>query len=578
MSWVLGYIGEQVPTDVQKKIASFHPNPLYQFQSPTLYLAAGGIPQTCLSVNINSLDQSIRRGALIVGLGIRKGDRTCKFLDSGDWQKILEPRIPDFSILDGHFLALRWDGDRVEFFSDQLGMRTIYFVSTDGGVVFSTRLEWVTKFRNDHELDFNEFGSQWLTFNHLSYESFIKGINRLGPGGVAHCTPSRIAIKNKPFEFHHVNQPVSIEDTLTAFLNPLLDQGSTLSLGLSGGLDSRLLFNLLTSGAQSRFVLHLFGNPNEPDVTIVQRIASEYRVDQIFFPESVEMEEPNPDFMKEYVAKTSLALPVSSWTKLQFYSRLHQMKKIMIDGGMGEIGRRQFLNRLYFSASRKKISDNPTTIGRYIRMHHASIFSPDVEKSMEEGIDAQIRDAWSSMPPIENVELENLIDLFIVRFRFPNYAGLDQSRLDEEIVNYMPFAQPSFIRAVLQMSVHQRRNGRYYRQLIRGRKPSLTKYPLVKGNVSFPFALPTLPGWLYTKMKTKAGFSFFNPTRDNFLHSLKEYVYDITSSERVKSFGAYDYDNIIKLVNRYYSGDNRLGSELDWFLTFELWRQSMGIS
>jgi hypothetical protein len=372
MGWIFGFIGEQVSTQLQNKLVSIHPQPLFQHQSSSLYLAAGGIPQTCLFERTIQTDQSGESGWVVVGLGIQRNNLTCKFLDRVNWGTILNTNVPDLSTLDGHYIALRWNGNQIEFYSDQLGMRTIYFTSVEGGVAFSTRLDWLTKLRIDNQLDFNEFGSQWLTFNHLSYESFIKGIQRLGPGGVAHCTPGRIAIKNKPFEIDQIDQRVSVDHVLAGFLNPVHDQELTLSLGLSGGLDSRVLFGLLLSGVRPTFTLHLFGNPSEPDVTIAQRMAREYGIEQIFFPESANVEEPNPDSMKEFVSKTSLALPVSSYPKLRFYSRLHQMKKIMIDGGMGEIGRRQFLNRLYFSASRKKISDNPTTIGRYIRMHHAS--------------------------------------------------------------------------------------------------------------------------------------------------------------------------------------------------------------
>jgi hypothetical protein len=575
MSWIFGFVGERVPNQLQSEFVRIHPQPLLQHQSSSLYIATGGIPQTCLFEHTNQTGQPGETGWVVVGLGIQKSDLSCRILDRGDWRKILTAEVPDLSALDGHYIALCWNGKQVECYSDHLGMRKIYFTPAEGGIVFSTRLDWITKFRN--EFDFNEFGSQWLTFNHLSYESFIKGIHRLGPGGVAHCTPSRIEIKNKPFEINQIDQRISIDHILAAFLNPVHDQELTLSLGLSGGLDSRVLFGLLLSGTRPAFTLHLFGNPTEPDVMIAQRMAQKYGIEQIFFPESVSMEELNPDLMKEYVAKTSLALPVSSFTKLRFYSRLHQMKKIMIDGGMGEIGRRQFLNRLYFKASGKKISVKPKMIGRYIRMHHASIFVPEVEKIMEGGIESQLERALSEMPSIEDIGLENLIDLFIVRFRFPNYAGLDQSRFDEEIVNYMPFAQPSFIQAVFQMPQHERRNGKYYRTLIRSLDPLLTRYPLVKGTVTYPFVLPTLPGWLYTKVKSKAGFSYRNGTRDEFLHSMKSYIYDTVKSESVKSWSAYNYNNIVHLVDRYFSGEKTLSSDLDWFLTFELWRQNLGI-
>ena len=577
MSWIFGFIGERVSAELQNKLSCIHPAPLLHHQTQSVYIAAGGIPQTCLFEISNPPDRSMETGWLIVGLGIQQNDLSCKFLDRAGWRKILLSDTPDVATLNGHFIALRWKHNQVECFSDQLGMRTIYFAETEDGVLFSTRLDWILKLKTERGFDFGEFGSHWLTFNHLSYECFIKGVRRLGPGGVASCTPKRIDIKNIPLEPHLMATPVSIDKILMAFLNPVLADESSLSLGLSGGLDSRLLFSVLLTNWRNSFSLHLFGNPSEPDVKIAQQMARDFRIDQIFFPESVPEEESRIDSMKEYIAKTSLAQPVSSWAKLRFHSRLYRMNKIMIDGGMGEIGRRQFLNRLYFGASKGKISGNPKTMAPYIMMHRASVFASDIDQTMRKGIDEQLENVWPSLPSIDKIGYENFLDLFIVHFRFPNYAGLDQARLDEEIVNYMPFAQPGFIQAAFQTSVALKRSGKLYRRMIQLLQPSLTKYPLVKGQLTYPFAFPTIPAWLYTKFKTKTGLLFRNPTRDDFLHSLKEYIYDVIASDSVKGWGAYNYKSIVRLADRYYSGDKALSSDLDWFLSFELWRQSLGI-
>jgi hypothetical protein len=279
--------------------------------------------------------------------------------------------------------------------------------------------------------------------------------------------------------------------------------------------------------------------------------------------------------LKEYIAQTYLAAPVSSWTKLRYYPRIHAQGKMLIDGGMGEIARRQFLNRLLYRGRAAVLRGDPAMLLPYVRIHRASIFGRDVHHLMEVGAADQLERAWRDMPSPMEIGIENFLDLLIVRYRFPNYGGLDQVRMDGEILSYMPFAQPSFVDAAFGVPVRVKKNGRMFRRLIRTYRPELTRYPLVKGTTTYPFILPTVPAWIYTRLKERVGATYRDNTPVEMLQVLSGYVQDLVDSSEVRTCSVYDYAAIKHMVSQFYRGRQEFARDVDWWLSFEFWRQGM---
>ena len=140
----------------------------------------------------------------------------------------------------------------------------------------------------------------------------------------------------------------------------------------------------------------------------------------------------------------------------------------------------------------------------------------------------------------------------------------------------MPFAQPSLLRALFQMPLSLRRNGRLFRRLIRSQRASLARYPLVKGGVAYPFQLPTAPAYLWTKLKTRLGQGYTDTVRLRFLETLKPFALDAVHSQAVRTYPAYDHARLARLVEEFYQGRSDLASEVDWWLAFEMWRRTLG--
>jgi hypothetical protein len=146
-----------------------------------MYLAVGGIPETCLF----RFKPEENKGWAIVGLGIEVTEANTRFLAGADWDEILSKETPWHNSLNGHFVAIRWKQNRVECFTDELGQRTLFFGKCSEGICVSTRLDWVARTTAHSELDFLALGGKWLLFNQLTYDSCVVGIERVGPRGHA---------------------------------------------------------------------------------------------------------------------------------------------------------------------------------------------------------------------------------------------------------------------------------------------------------------------------------------------------------------------------------------------------------
>ncbi len=575
MSWVFGFTGTSLSPAFRERLAALHDEPLHRAEGPTLYVRGGGLPETCYG---GRLPDEPDGGWLVVGLGIKRHHAYCSFLDATAWQQRLAQPSPDFAKLDGHFVALRWRPGRVEAFTDALGTRTLYLAALPEGTAFSTRLDWLAALRGGGEIDFEAFGAHWLTFNQLTTTGLLRGIRRLGPGGHATCAGGRLTITEHPWTPDIDESDPDGEafaQTLSALVRPKTADQRLASLGLSGGLDSRLLL-ALRFGRIPVFS-HVFGPSINPDVKTAWRIAEGEDFLQYRFYEPVPDAETCLALLRSQVAQTQAVSAASSAMGLRYYGALHAKRLVMIDGGLGEAARRQFMNRLLRRGRHALRSGDPVAILPYLRVPRADIFDADVLKTMEQGAQQQIAALWETLPAPDAIGEENFLDVLGVRTRLPNFFGFEQNRLDAVIQNYMPFAQPSLLKAVFHTPLSLRRNGRLFRQLIRARRASLARYPLIKNGIRYPFRLPTLPAYAWTTFKKHLGLGYADPTRLRFLETLKPFILDAVHTQDVRTYPAYDHARLLRLIEAFYNGKTNLATQVDWWLAFEMWRRCLSV-
>ncbi len=551
MSWLIGFAGHARGAD----LARVHDVPLYGVAESGIYAQSGGLGLTCAG-------GALPHGGsfLVTGLAAANG----AILTRDEWTERLnapEPRLQD---LDGHFVVFRWRAGRAELFTDPLGVRTVHLMAWPGGTFFCTRLDWLAQIAGGLDIDFATFGAHWLLANQLTTSSQIKGVVRLGPGGRAVMVGERLQVRENPW-----NCDIGAADpdghAFTHALTTALRRRGPLqwSLGLSGGLDSRLLLALHKPAAA-----HVWGPPDHPDVWISRRIGTREGLRHDYFMTRVPDMDECLARLRTRVAFTQVIAPASSVLSLVHYDRLHAMGLGVVDGGFGEVARRQFMNRLL---ARRSFQRPPAIIMPHLSVNRTNMFKPELATIMRTGTLEQIEAQWKALP--HEIDPENAIDLLGIRSRLPNFFGLEQNYLDSEAACYMPFAQPSVLRTLFQVPLRLRRNGKLFRQLIKQHRKSLALYPLVKGTVTYPYRLGTYSAQTLSSLKKRFRRVYEDPRPHRFLHTLKPYILDLIGSADVQNYTPYARESVRRSAEAYYEGDGRQASRLDWWLTFEVWRQ-----
>jgi len=562
MSWLFGYFGNQATSNIQ----SPEP-PLFSFKSSNLILHAGGNKQTTFFKS-NSLGSCWA----IVGVGLRILDDECVVLNENDYNSILNSPQIVFNPINGHYVAVKYSDNELEFFTDDLGLREINIVKTVHGYGFTTRIDWLKYFIKS-EIELKEFGSRWLLQNQISRKSIIKGVHRL--------VSSNAMIQNGELKVEqHTWQPdfdvelskVKFDDILKSLL---MIKEKKVSLSLSGGLDSRLLLSYLFNKNSGHWETHTFGDPNHPD----SKIASEMLSSLGRKNEIIDGELPSTDklieILKNYSIQTMVTNPVSSILNLRFYSRLTDGNRIIIDGGFGEIWRRAFANRLLILGKNTLLRKDLKAIANLLRYNRANIFSEEALIEFNLGISEQLDDLFDEFPDINQIRPEHWIDLLSIRTRLANYYAPEQTRVDQYVISFMPFVQKDILKLLFDADEKVKLNDKFFKQFIKQNVSVLTKYPLVKGKITHSFNVSSLSSRLQSRIKNKLGIFYKDKHQINFLNSMREFIGDIINSSDVRSYEYYDSKKLNTIANKFLSSGGKYNKELDWFLSFELFRQGL---
>jgi hypothetical protein len=569
LSWIFGLSGS-ITDDLKNEVASFLPQMYQSSHSKNLLLYWGGISETTHSF----AQPNNSTGWIICGLGIMSRSKQTTFLSKYDWQKLLLPELPNIRKVNGHFVGVKWDRDSLLLFNDFLGLREIYLIKMSDCLAFSTRIGWLTRLHRHCQIDFKQFGAAWLNINQWSDRSFISPIKRLGPGAIVKIRNSRFEFKKNPWVFEQT-QIASANDLigqLKKYTLFSLNQDMELTLGLSGGLDSRVLLALLLSQQNKNWSLHTFGDLQHPDAQIAKNIAQHFKI------KHTTLDTPLPPVniclnqLHDNLEQNIVFSPASEIMRLRWYLPLYDQNKIVIDGGFGEILRRQFLNRLLLKGRKAIINKDASQIALYLTHHRGNFFTHETVQEMQSGIVKQINYLIETLPDVADAGLENWMDLLAVRSRLPNLYGFTQACVDSLVINYMPYAQLDVLKYLFNIPAEQRKNGKLLRSLIHQQQPDLAQFPLVKGLVTYPYKLSTLGAMFWTAAKQKLGMYYQNTESKKLLDHLSDFVQDTVHSQNVKSFPHYNYPYLINLIEKHYSGETQNDVEIDWWVAFEIWR------
>lgn len=514
----------------------------------------------------------------IVGLGMRLGDDGLYPLTAADWHALMPLSASalrnKLRRLNGHFVLVRWSAQEVQAFTDPLGTRTLYYAQHQQSLYLSTQLDVLARQVHATTLNLSALGGHWLTFNQLSYDALLDGVGRLGPGGLLRYnrTANQLTVgaaRWLPDTEAPTDPPMRVLERVLHVHSPEAGRGRTVSLGLSGGIDSRLLLSLLSSGGDT-YGLHTFGDASDPDVLLSEQLAQAVDAPRQHLAYPDPSAEEVLAIIERHVVQTCATIPATAALKLAAYAPLEAQHRLMIDGGFGEIGRRQFLNRLRYQ---RPLRFTDRALFFAFSVQRADVFAADVHHALRQGAEAQLAEVFALARDAPVAGGANRLDLLSIWTRLPNFFGHEQARLDAEVVNYMPFAQPAFLSAIMATPVGKRRHGRMYKRTIRQRTPALADLPLAKSGTTYPFGASTLGAWAVAKVKKRWGEHYTDLHRLIYLQRLEPMVRDLATG--VAHVPLYDTAKVERLVAGFYSGDASQAVALDWWLAFELWRRAL---
>lgn len=578
MSWIFGAINTNDGLNKFDELTKN--NIIYSATETPISIYAGGNPHSCFFYQ----NSDIKKGWAIVGIGIIENGYGYKLLDETNWKTILEENSFNIEGISGHYVIIRWDERNINIYTDKLGLRDIYISKFDNKILFSTRLDWLTKFINA-EIDFKVFGSRWLLFNQISSNSVLTNAIRISGGVSLNIDIKSLEWVLKKDEFIPIPKDGNSHTSIEEFSNRLnkiiqipFNSSSNLSLSLSGGMDSRVLLSfLLKDIKRDVWDTHTFGDINHPDSIISNKITKQFNFDHKNINRDIPSVENCISELIDYCGQTIVNNSASSILQLNNYQLLRNWdNKTIIDGGFGEIWRREFFNRLFIKGKNALLKQEYENVLIHLKLHRADIFTEDINNLMYLGCKEQLENIFEELPSIEELGIENWLDLFAIKTRLLNYYSHEQARLDSLIKSYMPFIQIPLLNYLFITPIEIRKNAKLFRQLIKKNYSPLSKFWLAKGSTSHPFALTMIQSRLWNILSKKLNLSQYNSNSTIiFLRYLNEYINDIMRSKSVQECGFYDYKKIKMILDNFNTNSNLTAYDLDWLLSFEIFRKTI---
>ncbi len=585
LSWFIATYSSTV-----QKLLLKRSDTLASYASGPLRVIVGGRAETCYW----QWDETLGSGWLVLGTGIEHRGAEARLMNREDWQRRLSATDARLDELDGHFTVLRWNDQKLEMFCDQLGLRGMFFASfardKQPGVVVSSRLDWVAQLSGHQTPDMQAMASLWNCHNQLNYRSLIEGVQRCGPGAVVSfdlacaSTSSGADSVRAQLSRNFSLRPTPSADAADAVIQSvdrLIDAcrgQNTWSLGLSGGIDSRFLLSTLLSAPHPGAQVHVLGDADNPDVAVARQLAEIGGIAMQHIPSQPIATESLYELCSNFIAQNGLVESGSAYARYRGLETLSESVPMMIDGGLGEILRRQYLKRfesLGLSAVREARVDE---IYRHIAAPRPQIFNAELAVEHSSYIKQDIQRLLDELPHGPTWNMGDYADLIAIRMRVPNISYQEQARHDGLLQNFMPLVQPSVLRAMFNIPVSERKNASLFVRSIAERTPSLARLPLVKSGVRYPFGLSSGMSWLYIQVRKRVASVWKDVEAEHLLVQLREKICDELASSRTVSTELFNNVELTRQLDAFSRNDAAALPCIDWWWTFRRWQSALRVS
>jgi len=572
MSWIFGIVKKNKQLTLPKK--GYYPctsKDKFVVDTKEYYFSCGLGHHN----SFYTYDKKNNSGWMVCGTGIKIINSSFKVMEYNDWDEFLSNPYNNISDLNGHFILLEWKENEIVIRNDQFGMRDMYITENSNYIAFSARLDWLLPFVDSPDFDFETYSSSWLCINLLSPESIISNTRRLGPGGKIIISDKIFYKKSHPWlpSYAREHQRDNYVELISKLTTPEIDKDRKLILGLSGGIESRILLSILLKHNKNDWISYTFGEKDQPDLIIAKKLQEKLGFNHYIISNLSQVNNEIEKF-QDFVLRTHTFMLGTLFYEHEHY---HQLDKnyLLIDGAKGEYCIRSFAKWLYLKGKKAILEKDTEKIIRLIPHSKPRIFTKEMLGKMRMSCQRQIERLIDELPSLREIGIGNWVDYFTLRTRTGNMGHTTQTRLDEIIGNYMPFLQPSFLREVFKRSSSYRNQTKVYRSIFKKGNDKLIQLPIVKDECIIPFSTNSYLKHIVGKIANKTQNYKAIDYSKLFLERNRNFVMDTLRSNRTREYSYYDYKYITKMVEGYYSGVNTQSKNVIWWLTFDVWRKKL---
>ncbi len=494
------------------------------------------------------------RGWISLGVGLMKKGGKFRIMDKDLWESLyFSGGIPSA----GHFMFLEWDKNAIKVRNDSLGVRDLYFYKDNKKVIFSTKIDEIVKLISNLTVDFEIISGDYILSERLVHKTEIKEIKRIGPDTVTVFTPDKIEVlKLYTFLSKKEKRYENISEYFREFL--AISNDYKISLGLSGGIDSRILLAYLLRYSMN-FTTHSFGLKDDKDNIISKVMANRIGFDNKLYNKFDPAK--TVSIFKNFLSFNPFNIGLE---RIPYYYELSDFGNknyIFVDGQFGEFFRGVFYKKLKILERLHQL--NEENLLNMLRKDIPPIFSPAILEIMQKGARIQVEEVLSDYRRKYRKSM-NFADYLALIHHFPNKMARDQARIDRYCLSIMPFAQTELIKSILYP--HRRT---FSEKIIEYIFPALKHYPFVKNNKLYPYNRYmreiVLIKEKFQKKNSKPGLY------DAVFYSddLKEYIFDEINSHKFKNSSMFNMKFVNDTVNGFYRKEekNHLLA-LKYFLSF----------
>ncbi len=466
--------------------------------------------------------------------------------------------------------------------TDENGLRSVFVMRRGNRVLFATHLHLLTRLAGRLAANPERFGSHWFSWCQLSSESFIDGVERIAGGEQVDIqisggddSPAVHVLPPGPSAKRDAGGGAAAKTALDGIQSGLRELGARGVLALSGGIDSRLL--LATGAIREAFV---FGSDADPDVIIAREAATVAGMECTVIPDASLASLIGNGLLEQYARDNMCISTITAAAHMGNYPLLAERfpGRVLVDGGFGEIGRAQYLQR--FELLRRlfwlRLGGLDACVSALASVR-CDVFAPAVRRRMEEGVRRDVERFMEELArldaaPSDAVRAE---DDLAARYRRQNFFGHGQAWIDAFVPNYMPLAQEPFVQYVLRSPLRERRASRAVRAWIAKENARLARVHRSARGTLVPFGVPPILVPAARRVRRaaahrhgRASITESNTESNPLLHrTVRELVYDTCLSPRPW----YEPAKVRSLVEGFYSGNMHLAPAVAWLLSLELW-------